>query len=283
MEQIKGYVGHIIYRNTNNGYTVLELVSGGSEIVCVGSFRTLDEGETLEISGNYVEHPVYGTQLKAEDYRIVEPDDVVSMERYLGSGAIKGVGEALAARIIKKFGEDTFRIIEEEPERLAEIKGISERKAREIAVQMEEKKDARAAMLFLQKYGISGALAVKIYNTYGTGIYGVMKENPYRLAEDIGGIGFRTADEIARRAGIHVDSDYRIRSGILYTLLQASSEGHVYLPEHILLGRCAKLLEVGEEAIEPQVSNLAMERKVVIKLVQSEPDSEKLLLIITRS
>jgi helicase, putative, RecD/TraA family len=275
MEQIKGYVGHIIYRNADNGYTVLELVGNGEETVCVGSFRTLDEGETLEVRGNYVEHPVYGTQLKVEDYQIVEPDDVVSMERYLGSGAIKGVGEALAARIIKKFGQDTFRIIEEEPERLAEIKGISDRKAREIAIQMEEKKDARAAMLFLQKYGISGALAVKIYNTYGAGIYGVMKENPYRLAEDIGGIGFRTADEIARRAGIHVDSDYRIRSGILYILLQASSEGHVYLPENTLLGRCAKLLEVEETAIEPQVSNLAMERKVVIKLVQEEPGSEK--------
>jgi len=272
MEQVKGYVEHIIYRNGENGYTVMNLVSGGEDVVCVGSFRTLDEGETLEVRGAYVEHPVYGMQLKVESYQISEPDDIVSMERYLGSGAIKGVGEALAARIVKKFGEETFRIMEEEPERLAEIKGISERKAREIAVQLEEKKDVRAAMVFLQKYGISSALAVKIYNTYGAEIYGVMKENPYRLAEDIGGIGFKTADEIARRAGIHTDSDYRIRSGILYTLLQASAEGHVYLPGNILVGRCAGLLGVEEAAIEPQISNLAMDRKLVIKTVRQDDE-----------
>jgi len=272
MEQVKGYVEHIIYRNGENGYTVMNLVSGGEDVVCVGSFRTLDEGETLEVRGAYVEHPVYGMQLKVESYQISEPDDIVSMERYLGSGAIKGVGEALAARIVKKFGEETFRIMEEEPERLAEIKGISERKAREIAVQLEEKKDVRAAMVFLQKYGISSALAVKIYNTYGAEIYGVMKENPYRLAEDIGGIGFKTADEIARRAGIHTDSDYRIRSGILYTLLQASAEGHVYLPGNILVGRCAGLLGVEGAAIEPQISNLAMDRKLVIKTVRQDDE-----------
>ncbi len=275
MEQIKGYVEHIIYRNAENGYTVMNLVSGGEEIICVGSFRTLDQGETLEIKGSYVEHPVYGSQLKVDSYEIAEPDDVEGMQRYLGSGAIKGVGEALAARIVKKFGEDTFRIMEEEPERLSEIKGISERKAREIAVQMEEKKDARAVMVFLQKYGITGTLAVKIYNRYGNGIYGVMKENPYRLAEEVGGIGFRTADEIARRAGIHADSDYRIRSGILYVLLQASAEGHVYLPESLLLERCAKLLDLEEAAVEPQVSNLAMERKVVVKRSPEEPEGAK--------
>ncbi len=275
MEQIKGYVEHIIYRNAENGYTVMNLAGSGGETVCVGSFRTLDQGETLEVSGSYVEHPVYGTQLKVESYRVVEPDDAISMERYLGSGAVKGVGESLAARIVKKFGEDTFRIIEEEPERLAEVKGISERKAREIAAQMEEKKDARAAMLFLQKYGVSGALAVKIYNKYGAGLYGVMKENPYRLAEDIGGIGFKTADEIARKSGILADSDFRVRSGILYVLLQATAEGHVYLPEEILRKRCSGLLEVDEEAVIPQISNLAMERKVVVKLAGEGQESAK--------
>ena len=270
MEQVKGYVEHIIYRNGENGYTVMNVVSGGEEIVCVGCFRTIDQGETLELVGNYVEHPVYGTQLKVESYQITEPDDIVSMERYLGSGAIKGVGEALAARIIKKFGEDTFRIIEEEPERLAEVKGISERKAREIAVQMEDKRDVREAMVFLQKYGISGTLAVKIYDTYGMELYGVMRENPYRLAEDVGGIGFKIADEIARKIGIHTDSDYRIRSGILYVLLQAAMDGHIYLPENILLAKCVALLELDPEAVAPQVSNLAMDKKVVIKLAGTE-------------
>lgn len=273
MESVKGYVDHIIYRNGENGYTVMDLICDGEELICVGMFRTIDEGETMEVEGDYVEHPVYGKQLKVESYRITVPDDAVSMERYLGSGAIKGLGEALASRIVKKFGEDTFRIIEEEPERLAEIKGISERKAREIALQMADKKDMRDAMVFLQKYGISGALAIKIYNTYGMQIYGVLKENPYRLAEDIGGVGFKIADEIAKKIGIHTDSDYRIRSGILYVLLQASMEGHVYLPESMLLKRTAELLEVKEEGVEPQISNLAMERKLIVK--KPEADGEK--------
>lgn len=270
MEQVKGYVEHIIYRNDDNGYTVMNLMNGEEEIVCVGNFRTIDLGETLEVFGNYTEHPMYGIQLKAESYRVVEPDDEAGMERYLASGAIKGIGAALASRIIKKFGKDTFRVIEEEPERLAEIKGISEKKAREIAVRMEEKKDMRSAMVFLQKYGISDAMAVRIYNTYGEGIYGVMRENPYRLAEDVGGIGFRAADEIARKAGIHMDSDYRIRSGILYALAQSMAEGNIYLPENILLERCTSLLEVDKEGIEPQISNLAMEKKIVVKLADEK-------------
>ena len=270
MEQVKGYVEHIIYRNDDNGYTVMNLMNGEEEIVCVGNFRTIDLGETLEVSGNYTEHPMYGMQLKAESYRVVEPDDEAGMERYLASGAIKGIGAALASRIIKKFGKDTFLVIEEEPERLAEIKGISEKKAREIAVRMEEKKDMRSAMVFLQKYGISDAMAVRIYNTYGEGIYGVMRENPYRLAEDVGGIGFRAADEIARKAGIHMDSDYRIRSGILYALAQSMAEGNIYLPENILLERCTSLLEVDKEGIEPQISNLAMEKKIVVKLADEK-------------
>lgn len=270
MEQVKGYVEHIIYRNDDNGYTVMNLMNGEEEIVCVGNFRTIDLGETLEVSGNYTEHPMYGMQLKAESYRVVEPDDEAGMERYLASGAIKGIGAALASRIIKKFGKDTFRVIEEEPERLAEIKGISEKKAREIAVRMEEKKDMRSAMVFLQKYGISDAMAVRIYNTYGEEIYGVMRENPYRLAEDVGGIGFRAADEIARKAGIHMDSDYRIRSGILYALAQSMAEGNIYLPENILLERCTSLLEVDKEGIEPQISNLAMEKKIVVKLADEK-------------
>ncbi|WMC91599.1 SF1B family DNA helicase RecD2 [Kineothrix sp. MB12-C1] len=269
MESVKGYVEHIIYRNGENGYTVMNMMSGREEIICVGVFRTIDEGETLEVKGNYVDHPVYGKQLKVDDYHITAPDDVVSMERYLSSGAIKGIGEALAARIIKMFGEDSFRIIEEEPERLSEVKGISERKAREIALQMEEKKDMREIMVFLQKYGISGTLAMKIYNTYGMGIYGILKENPYKLAEDIAGVGFKIADDIANKVGIHIDSDYRIRSAVLYVLLQATMEGHVYLPEEILLRRAAELLGVESALIEPQLLNLAIDRKIVIKLPSS--------------
>ena len=265
MENQKGYVDHIIYRNKDNGYTILVLSCEEEDITCVGTFKDIDQGETLEVQGDYVEHPVYGIQLKVAGYRIVAPEDAVSMERYLASGAIKGIGPALAARIVKKFGSDTFRIIEEEPERLAQIKGISESKAREIAALAEEKKDMREAMVFLQQYGISNTLSVKIYNTYGMNIYGIMRENPYKLAEDISGIGFRIADEIASKIGIHTDSDYRIRSGILYTLLQSTQEGHCYLPKSELLGRSAGLLGLEPEILEPQLANMMMEKKIVIK------------------
>ncbi len=270
METIKGYVDHIIYQNKENGYGVLSVVTDGDELICVGTFRSVESGETLELQGEYVDHPLYGRQLKTESFRVVAPDDVMSMERYLSSGAIKGIGEALASRIVKKFKEDTFRILEEEPERLAEIKGISERKAREIAVQMMEKKDMREAFVFLQRYGISNTLAVKIYNQYGMRLYGIMRENPYQLAEDISGVGFRIADEIASKIGIHTDSDYRIRSGILYTLLQASGEGHIYLPDHVLKKRAALLLELEEAYIEPHLNNLAMDKKLMIKVKGEE-------------
>ena len=265
MDNITGYVDHIVYQNSDNGYTVMTLVAEGEELTCVGMCKGLGQGENISAEGEYIEHPVYGRQFKIQTYETVAPTDRAGMERYLGSGAIRGVGEALAARIVKKFGDDTFRIIEEEPERLAEVKGISERKAQEIAVQMEEKKDLREALVYLQQYGISNTLAVKIYNTYGMEMYSVMRENPYRLAEDVSGVGFRIADEIAGRIGIHTDSDYRIRSGILYTLLQAVGEGHCFLPLELLLRRASELLGVSEENIRPQVDNLIMDRKLVAK------------------
>jgi exodeoxyribonuclease V alpha subunit len=270
MESLKGFVEHIIYKNTNNGYGVINLMVSDLEVTCTGIFTNLDEGECIEAQGSYVEHAVYGKQFKVESFVTVAPEDRVSVERYLGSGAIKGVGAALAARIVRHFGDDTFRIIEEEPERLSEIKGISARKAREIAEQVEEKKDVRDAMIFLQKYGISNALALKIYKQYGMGLYKVMQENPYKLAEDVTGVGFKIADDIATKIGIHTDSDYRIRSGILYTLLQAGGEGHVFLPEDLLLQKAADILGLTPEQIEPQVDNLAIDKKLVIKLKDQE-------------
>ena len=175
METITGFVDHIVFQNSENGYTVMILSTEGEEMTCVGMCKGLTQGENISAEGEYIEHPVYGRQFKIQSYETVTPTDRVGMERYLGSGAIRGVGEALAARIVKKFGDDTFRIIEEEPERLAEVKGISERKAQEIAIQMEEKKDLREALVYLQQYGISNTLAVKIYNTYGMEMYSVKK------------------------------------------------------------------------------------------------------------
>lgn len=265
MDTIKGYIDHIIFRNKENGYTVLNLLTQEEEITCVGFFQTMDQGETIEAGGEYITHQVYGKQFKIERYTIVPPSDEESVERYLASGAVKGVGQALAKRIVKAFGEDTYRIIEEEPERLAEVKGISLKKAREIAASLYEKRDARDALTFLQGYGIGNTLALRIYEAYGMGLYGVMRENPYRLAEDVSGIGFRIADEIAAKVGIHTDSDYRIRSGLLYTLQQAGAEGHCYLPAEKLLTRAEELLGVKAALMEPQLANLAMDKKLVIK------------------
>lgn len=274
METIKGFVDHIIFQNADNGYTVLELVGEDGEMILVGMMKGITQGETIQVEGGYIEHPVYGSQFKVATYKTIMPEDSASIERYLASGAIKGVGAALAARIVKKFGEDTFRIMEEEPERLIEIKGISERIAREISAQMDEKRDMRKAFLYLQQFGISNTLAVKIYNTYGERLFGVMQENPYKLAEDIDGVGFKVADEIASKIGIHTDSDYRIRSGILYVLLQASAEGHLYLPVGLLLHRAQELLGVEQCYIEPQIGNLAMDKKVVVKKVQGAEEAQ---------
>ena len=270
-EAVKGYIDHFIYKNAENGYGVVSLVVDGEELVCTGIFKDADVGDTLEIEGDIVNHPVYGEQLKVASFKIIMPDDAVSMQRYLGSGAIKGVGEALAARIVKKFGAETFRIIEDEPERLAEIKGISEKKAIDIAMQMAEKREMRDAMMFLSQYGISNTMAVKIFNTYGSRLYGIIQENPYQLADDISGIGFRTADEIAGKIGIRVDSEYRIRSGILFTLLQASVDGNTYLPIDELVPKTLALLETGPEAfidsesVRTQIANLTMDKKLVVK------------------
>ena len=266
-ETVTGYIDHVIFRNEDNGYTVMVLkgMEEEQELTCVGTFPAITQGAAIEASGNYTTHPVYGKQFQIASYVEKMPEDALAMERYLGSGAIKGIGAALAARIVRRFGDDTMRIVEEEPERLAEIKGISEKKAMEIAEQMTEKADMRRAMIFLQKYGISLNLGAKIYQKYGQAVYGVLQENPYRLAEDISGVGFRIADEIASRIGIHTDSDYRIRSGMLYTLLQASGEGHIYLPKEELFSRASGLLGVDPSYMEKHLMDMVVDRKLILK------------------
>ena len=266
-ETVTGYIDHVIFRNDDNGYTVMVLkgMEEEQELTCVGTFPAITQGASIEATGNYITHPVYGKQFQISSYVEKMPEDALAMERYLGSGAIKGIGAALAARIVRRFGNDTMRIVEEEPERLAEIKGISEKKALEIAEQMTEKADMRRAMVFLQKYGISLNLGAKIYQKYGQSVYGVLQENPYRLAEDISGVGFRIADEIASRIGIHTDSDYRIRSGMLYTLLQASGEGHIYLPKEELFSRASRLLGVDVSYMEKHLMDMVVDRKLILK------------------
>ncbi|CBK73489.1 helicase, putative, RecD/TraA family [Butyrivibrio fibrisolvens 16/4] len=265
MEEITGYVENIIYRNADNGYTVLDFVVDEFLITCTGLFPTVGEGENLLLRGDYVDHPTYGKQFKAVSYEAVAPTDAASMERYLGSGAIRGIGPKLAARVVKLFGDDTFRIIEEEPERLAEVKGISLNKAMEISDQIVGAKDIRNAMIFLDRFGLHGNKAIKIYNRFGNDIYNVIQSNPYKLADEVAGIGFKTADEIASQVGIKVDSEFRIKGGIMYVLTQGASYGHTYLPIEKLVEMSVDLLKVDQESVEAQIMNLAMEKKLIIK------------------
>lgn len=266
-ECVTGYIDHIIFRNEDNGYTVMVLkgVKDEDELTCVGTFPVITQGASIEAEGSFIQHPVYGKQFQAVRLTEKMPEDAMAMERYLGSGAIKGIGAALAGRIVRHFGSDTLRIVEEEPERLAEIKGISGKKAHEIAIQIAEKSEMRKVMMFLQKYGISLNLGAKIYQKYGDSVYSVLQENPYRLADDISGVGFKIADEIAYRIGIHTDSDYRIKSGLSYTLLQAGGEGHVYLPKEELFKRAEQLLGVDASYMEKHLVDLSMERKIIQK------------------
>ena len=265
MATVCGFVERIKYRNEENGYTVLSLTDEGDEYTLVGNFHYISEGEMVEATGPMTEHPVYGEQMTVETYEIKTPEDTAAMERYLGSGAVKGIGAALAARIVRRFKADTFRIMEEEPERLSEVKGISEKMAMAISEQVEEKKEMRQAMMFLQEYGISMSLAVKIFQEYGPRLYTVIKENPYQLADDIAGVGFKMADEIAKRVGIFTDSDFRIKSGVLYTLLQATANGHTYLPEDELLSQASELLRVEKESIEKHLMDMQIDKRLVIR------------------
>ncbi|MBR4144303.1 MAG: ATP-dependent RecD-like DNA helicase [Lachnospiraceae bacterium] len=263
--QIEGCVNNIVYRNEENGYTVFELAAKDSTDVLtfVGSFSYISEGEYFRLTCQETQHSVYGKQYKVIEAESIEPEDADAMERYLGSGAIKGIGKALAKRIVAEFGDETFRVIEEEPERLADIKGISERMARVISENFYDKRELRNAMMFLQKYGISSTFAVKIYKQYGAGIYEVLRSNPYRLAEEVKGIGFKTADEIALRGGINIDSKFRTRAGILYVLSEAVGLGHTFLPENEFYEQTCKLLEIEPDAVEMPLDSLIMDRKVI--------------------
>ncbi len=264
MEQIKGFVEHIIYRNEENGYTVFSM-DAGDGVTCVGHFPPFREGEALELTGEFVTHPLYGRQFRATSFSLLAPEDEDSIRRYLGSGVIRGIGQGLADRIVDRFGKDTLRVIEREPERLSEVRGVSERMAMEIGAQAEEKKQLREAMIYLFRYGVSSAMAVRIYQTYGDRMYRILQENPYQLAEDVEGFGFQKADELAARIGLQKDSEFRIRCGILYVMGQASGEGHVYLPHALLVERSAELLGVAPEEILEQIPNLAMEQKLVVQ------------------
>ena len=281
MKSLSGYVESITFRNEENGYTVLTLSYGKKEIKCTGNFGYISEGEYLEIEGEEVFHDIYGEQIKVTSYKVIPATDELSLKKYLGSGAIKGLGAVLANRIVDKFGEDTLRIVEEEPERLAEIRGITIRKAMDICEQVEEKKDMRDVMIFLQGYGISPTLSNKIYTMYGQKVYDIIKTNPYKLADDLSGIGFKTADEIARRAGVEVNASIRIKSGMCYALSDASVSGHTYLPKEKLVEKTINLLGLRDQYLNADgtynmdlldncFTELVLEKKLILKNIEEK-------------
>lgn len=267
MEQIEGIVENIIYQNKDTGYTVLELSTGEELLTSVGSFNSVSIGENICVKGEYVNHPLYGKQLKAISFKASIPNDIVSLERYLSSGAIKGVGSSIAHKIIQTFKDDTKRVIEEEPELLSKVKGISRKKAQDIAYQFEEKRDLRDAMIFLSQYGINGTLAVKLYKVYEDEIYSIIKKNPYKLSEDVRGIGFKTADEIARKVGIEKDSEFRIKSAVEYILYLNAEKGNTYMKVMDLFNETQFLLdiEIENDYFETLLSNMVIDRRIKIE------------------
>ena len=280
--QVKGYVEKIIYTNEENGHTILEVALSSEEvkrlreeepdlstdiedtIVCIGTLYLINPGEYVVFNGSFTMHPSYGLQVKVTSYEESVPEDMDAVERYLGSGAIKGVGPALAARIVRHFKADTMQVIEERPEELVKIKGISERIAMSIADQIIEKKSMRKAMIFLGELGIGMNLAVKLYKQYDENIYQIIKENPYKLADDMEGVGFKIADSIAMKSGVELNSPYRIKSGILYTMRQAVAAGHTYVPMNKLCEKTANMLGTFIDNEEDILMELIMERKIKI-------------------
>ncbi|MBS6930503.1 MAG: Flp pilus assembly complex ATPase component TadA, partial [Lachnospiraceae bacterium oral taxon 082] len=265
MQTVSGYIEKIIYRNENNGYTVLSVEGDGDDYVFVGTFNYIAEGEFIKAKGNMKLHPNYGEQLFVDEYEIIEPRELDSIEKYLASSAIKGVGEALAKRIIKKFKLDTLSVMEEEPERLVEVKGVSAKLAKSISEQIQEKKSMRDAMIYLQKFGISMKLAAKIYLEYGSKVYNIIETNPYKLADDIDGIGFKIADDIAKKVGITADSKFRAVAGIEYILSNAMLSGHLYLPESILQNEFLELFGENIFDFTSLLIEMQMEKRIVVK------------------
>ena len=275
METIEGYIDHFLFYNDSNGYGVLELDTEDDDVICVGTFPGLSQGETIEATGEWVDHPTYGPQLKVREWKTIEPSGILDIERYLSSGAIKGVGPSIAKRIVRKFGKDSFDIIEKQPERLVEIKGISERIAQEIAAQVIERKGLRDAIMMLSGYGISNNLALKLYETYGASVETVLRENPYRLADEVDGIGFKKADEIASKAGIATDSKYRLISGVQYVLSSSALDGHTYLPEDEVLDRAYVLLGVPKSQISDVFPEMMIEKRIVIKRLKASENADE--------
>ena len=271
--RLEAVIVDTVFRNEENGYSVVEARAGRERVMIVGALPALASGEQVLLDGGWVEHPQYGRQWKATGCDIRKPTTLLGIERYLGSGLIHGVGPSTAKLLVQEFGKRTLDILSEHPERLTEVSGIGKKRAQQIAKSYQEQYGAREAMVFLQSYGVSASLAVKISKRYGAEAQQKIRENPYRLIDDIDGVGFLTADRIALSLGIPQDSEYRLQAGIKYALQEAAGEGHTYLPRDLLLQRAAQGLRVSGELLLHQLDRLLFSREIIAMDITNGTDA----------
>ncbi|WP_129597542.1 ATP-dependent RecD-like DNA helicase [Anaerophilus nitritogenes] len=270
MVQIQGVLTDVIFQNESNGYTVAIVESEKDQITIVGYMPLLNKGETFLFSGKWIVHPTYGQQLEVDSYRKVTPNTIEGIEKYLSSGIIKGIGPKIAQKIVEKFGKETLDIMQYTPHMLTKVSGIGSAKAQKISEAFKEQRELSEVMLFLQEYGITPKYAVKIYKKYKENTITYIQENPYRLADDIFGIGFKIADAIAKRMGLSPVSSYRIMCGIKYILTQYNLEGHTYTKKTTLIEESAKTLEVPEDLVEEALLQLAFSNSVHLENLEDE-------------
>ncbi len=273
MEVLQGTIERIVFENTESGYVIARLnsrSSSGELITVVGNLASINPGESLLLKGAWVNNPKYGRQFKIEHYETVLPSTIVGLRKYLGSGLIKGIGPIMANRIVNKFGPDTLEIIDHQPEKLSQVEGIGQKRINVIKSAWAEQREIKNVMLFLQAHNVSTTHATKIYKTYQDQAIPVVKENPYRLADDIYGIGFKTADTIAQKLGIETESPHRVRAGLKYVLSQKAEEGHVFLFRPELTSTCQEMLELSEAAISEGISALVAAEEIISETVEEQ-------------
>lgn len=270
MDNIVGYVDHIVFYNENNHYTVMDMECNGELVTVVGNFPALKRGEYLSISGQWTEHPTFGTQFKAQNFEITAPSTTEGLKRYLSSGIITGIGEKKAKLLIEHFGEDVVDIIRYNPQRLTEIPGIGEKTAETISESFNENREVMETIVYLSNFGISSTYAMRIYKVYKNNSINIIKENPYQIISDVPGMGFKTADAIAMSVGIERDSTFRVMAGVNYALGSCYRDGHVYLSEDVLIQKASSLLMVEKELVEHQIGELILKGEIKLQIIDEE-------------
>lgn len=281
MEIIEAFADETVFRNEENGYTVLVVKAGKSRVSAVGIMPPIAVGEKLRITGDWTEHPVYGRQIKVQSIEIEKPTTLSGIEKYLSSGMIRGIGPATAKLLIRAFGEETLDVLYSQPEKLLDVPGIGQKRAQMIQESYAEQAQQREAMVFLQSYGVTPALAVKIYKRYGENVRQVITRNPYRLVEDVEGIGFKTADRIAASLGIEQSSEYRLSAGVKYTLSEATAgAGHCYLPRPELALAARRLLGSDADSIDRTIDSLILSHDISAQILPCDSGEEVIALYL---